>query len=95
MPLEIEYTRAFQKDYARELRGRYSKTVVQDLKKALAFLENEQLLPTGYKDHDAQGEWEDHRECHLKPNLLLVYQIVGSTLFLARLGSHTRIFKKL
>lgn len=93
--LEIEYTRSFLKDYKREKRGRYSKILNQDLKRVLTFLQNEQPLPVGYQDHEALGEWEGHRECHLMPNLLLVYQVVGSILFLARLGSHTRIFKKL
>ncbi|WQY56171.1 type II toxin-antitoxin system mRNA interferase toxin, RelE/StbE family [Helicobacter pylori] len=37
---------------------------------------------------------KDFRECHLKPDLLLVYQIKKqeNTLFLVRLGSHSELF---
>ncbi|WRC94905.1 type II toxin-antitoxin system YafQ family toxin [Helicobacter pylori] len=37
---------------------------------------------------------KDFRECHLQPDLLLVYQIKKpkNTLFLVRLGSHSELF---
>lgn len=40
---------------------------------------------------------KNFRECHLKPDLLLVYQIKKpkNTLFLVRLGSHSELFYKL
>ncbi|WRF71540.1 type II toxin-antitoxin system mRNA interferase toxin, RelE/StbE family [Helicobacter pylori] len=36
---------------------------------------------------------KDFRECHIKPDLLLVYQIKKqeNTLFLVRLGSHSEL----
>ncbi|WP_157808194.1 type II toxin-antitoxin system mRNA interferase toxin, RelE/StbE family, partial [Helicobacter pylori] len=43
-----------------------------------------------------KGGLKDFRECHLKPDLLLVYQIKKpkNTLFLVRLGSHSELFYK-
>lgn len=93
--LEIVYSRDFLKDYKRELRGRYSQEVAAFVQNVVDYLEQELPLPREYKDHDALAEWKHHRECHLKPNLLLVYRVVGNELWLARLGSHTRIFKRL
>jgi mRNA interferase YafQ len=39
------------------------------------------------------GDWAGYRECHLKPDLLLIYRKIGEeTLTLARLGSHSELF---
>jgi mRNA interferase YafQ len=39
-----------------------------------------------------QGEWNDHRDCHVKPDLVLIYRKVGEdTLQLVRLGSHSEL----
>lgn len=92
--LDVEYTKSFMKDYKREKRSSYSKTLDQDIKAALDFLQNEQPLPTGYSDHAGKGEWQGCRECHLKPDLLLIYQTFSPTLYLIRLGSHARLFQR-
>jgi len=53
----------------------------------------DQALPSRFRDHDLNGDWVDHRECHLKPDLLLIYRKVGSELLiLVRLGSHSELF---
>jgi mRNA interferase YafQ len=39
------------------------------------------------------GEYTNHRECHLKPDLLLIYKKPDdSTLRLVRIGSHSEVF---
>lgn len=53
----------------------------------------DQTLAPRYRDHELTGEWVGYRECHLKPDLLLIYQKDGETsLTLARLGSHSELF---
>jgi mRNA interferase YafQ len=38
------------------------------------------------------GNWQNHRDCHIKPNLVLIYQKPNdSTLRLVRLGSHSEL----
>jgi mRNA interferase YafQ len=38
------------------------------------------------------GNWEDHRDCHLRPDLVLIYKKPDSaTLQLIRLGSHSEL----
>ena len=50
-----------------------------------------------YRDHDLKGEYFDFRECHIKPDWLLIYKINGQALVLtlARTGSHSELFKKM
>jgi len=33
-------------------------------------------LPAKYRDHPLSGDWSDHRDCHLKPDLLLIYRLM-------------------
>jgi mRNA interferase YafQ len=46
-----------------------------------------------HRDHGLSGEWIDHRECHLKPDLLLIYRKPDAEILqLVRLGSHSELF---
>jgi len=50
-------------------------------------------LPAKYRDHALTGNYTGHRECHLKPDLLLIYKKPDArTLRLVRLGSHSELF---
>jgi mRNA interferase YafQ len=43
-------------------------------------------------DHPLTGEWADHRDCHLRPDLMLIYRKPDpDTLTLVRLGSHSEL----
>jgi mRNA interferase YafQ len=56
-------------------------------------LANDTALSNKYRDHLLAGEYTHHRECHLKPDLLLIYKKPDeSTLRLVRLGSHSELF---
>ena len=53
----------------------------------------DQTLPERFHDHALTGEYTNHRECHLKPDLLLIYKKPDvSTLRLVRIGSHSEVF---
>jgi mRNA interferase YafQ len=45
-----------------------------------------------YKDHQLIGKMKDFRECHIKPDLLLIYMIEDETLKLVDIGSHSELF---
>lgn len=63
------------------------------LKPVFMELATDQPLVTQYRDHDLSGNWTGYRECHIKPDLLLIYRKVGTdTLRIARLGSHSALF---
>lgn len=49
-------------------------------------------LPKKHCDHPLSGEWKDHRDCHIKPDLVLIYRKPDSVrLQLVRLGSHSEL----
>lgn len=50
-------------------------------------------IPPKHRDHALKGEWNSYRECHILPDLLLIYKIQGSQLSLVRLGSHAELFE--
>lgn len=88
----VERTGKFRKDYKRELRGRHGKTLRSDLAALLADLSSDAPPEPRYRDHALTGDWKDHRDCHLKPDLVLIYRKPDSrTLQLVRLGSHAEL----
>lgn len=90
----IERSTAFKKDFKRiKSTPKYAREIEQLLKDVLAPLLNDLPLPEKNRDHDLTGNWVGYRECHLKPDLLLIYKKADSqTLRLARLGSHSELF---
>jgi len=64
-----------------------------ELLPVLATLAGDEALEDRCRDHDLSGNWAVYRECHVKPDLLLIYRKFGDdTLRLARLGSHSQLF---
>ncbi len=48
-------------------------------------------MPEKYQDHSLSGDFEGYRECHLKPDWLLIYKVVEDALVLSltRTGTHS------
>jgi mRNA interferase YafQ len=91
--LTIDRSSAFKRDYKREASGRHRSTLDAALIPILTALINDDPLEPRYRDHDLSGQWSGYRECHVKPNLLLIYRKLDTdTLRLARLGSHSELF---
>ncbi len=88
----IEPTTQFKRDYKRESRGQHRATLDADIKPVLEALACNLLLEPRYRDHPLTGEWKDHRDYHVKPDLILIYRKPDdSTLQLVRLGSHAEL----
>ena len=53
-------------------------------------------LESKHKDHALSGNLQGFRECHIKPDLLLIYELCDDILQLnaLRVGSHSKLFKK-
>ena len=53
-------------------------------------LQNQIPLEEKYKDHQLSGSLKQYRECHIRPDWLLIYRIYKSELVLAlsRTGTH-------
>lgn len=90
----IKWSSDFKKDYRRiQTTPRYRDIDIL-LESVVTLLANDQPLPATFRDHTLIGDWHGYRECHLKPDLLLIYK-TGETevLRLARLGSHAELFR--
>ena len=89
---EIRYTTRFKRDYKREKSGRHGKIVDAVLMEVVNLLAADMPLPSTNVDHPLLGEWADHRDCHIKPDLILIYRKPDDEhLDLVRLGSHSQL----
>ena len=68
--------------------------VIEELEKTIGLLVVWKLLPLENKDHWLKGEFTWVRECHVFPNVLLIYEIdkKKNILRLVRVGSHSELF---
>lgn len=90
---KIEQASVFKRDYKRVKATPRHKDCEPLLTTIVTALLNDNPLPVKNRDHDLSGEWEGYRECHVKPDLLLIYRKPDAeTLRLARLGSHSELF---
>ncbi|MEG0378793.1 MAG: type II toxin-antitoxin system YafQ family toxin, partial [Eubacterium sp.] len=62
------------------------------LKDSIRLLCDELKLPDKQRDHCLTGNWAGHRECHLQPDWLLLYQINNGLIIFERTGSHSDLF---
>lgn len=88
----IRYTGRFKRDYKREKSDRHGKTLDRDLKEIVGLLAADTALPRRNFDHPFSGEWKDHPDCHIKPDLVLIYcKPDAMHLDLVRMGSHSEL----
>jgi len=84
------YARQFKKDL-RKIRR--STEDVAAVRAAIFAIVLEQPLEPRYRDHKLLGKFADRRECHIRPDLLLIYKKTGDIVVFERLGSHSQLFK--
>lgn len=70
----IERTTQFKRDYKRDQRGKYKTYLETALFSTLEFLVVDRVLPEKYCDHALTGQWKEFRDCHIRPDLLLIYE---------------------
>jgi len=88
----VRYTKRFQRDYRREGSGIHGKKLDALLMEVVNLLAADALLPRRNVEHALSGEWSDCRDCHLRPDLVLIYRKpAADTLELVRLGSHSEL----
>jgi len=88
----IERTSAFKRDFKRLTKGRYHDLLDGELREVITKLAQDCPLDRHYRDHALTGEWKHYRDCHIRPDLVLIYRLIGEDrLVLARLGSHAQL----
>jgi mRNA interferase YafQ len=88
----VKYTNRFKRDYRRERSGQHGKKLDSLLMATVNLLAADTPLPRRNFDHALTGEWGDHRDCHIRPDLVLIYRKPDDdNLELVRLGSHSEL----
>jgi mRNA interferase YafQ len=89
---EIRYTTRFKRDYKKAKSGKYGKSLDNLFMEVINLLVKDTPLPYHNFDHSLSGDWVDHRDCHIRPDLILIYRKTeDGYLDLVRLGSHSEL----
>lgn len=91
MKYEIKFTTRFKKDYKIAKKRNLDINLLHEL---ISLLASGNPLPERYKDHALTGNYQGARECHIKPDWLLIYNIYEDILVLElmRTGTHSDLF---
>ncbi|MDO9305096.1 MAG: type II toxin-antitoxin system YafQ family toxin [Sulfuricurvum sp.] len=89
MKYDIFRTASFKKGF-KKLSSRHQEEVFV----VIEILINGDVLPQKYKDHSLSGNYKGCKECHVRPDLLLIYRINEGILelTLVEVGSHSDLF---
>ena len=88
----IERTSRFKRDYNRESRGGHRRDLDKRLAAIVRALASDEPLEPRHRDHALSGPWADFRDCHIRPDLVLIYEKPDAhTLRLVRMGSHAEL----
>ena len=88
----IRQSGQFKRDLKRESKGQHRKVLQSEFVSLVAALAADRSLEPRHRDHALTGDWKDHRDCHVRPDLVLIYRKPDDeTLQLVRLGSHSEL----
>ena len=89
--LKIVTSNRFVKDLAL---ARKRNLDLAPLNEVVTKLANQEQLDRKYHDHPLSGDYLNFRECHIKPDWLLIYHVDDEELelFLFRTGTHSDLF---
>ena len=90
---EVQWTSQYKKDVKLAKKRNYRMEELYDVVTKLA---NDTPLDERYHDHALEGNWAGHRELHIRPDWLLIYQKKENLLILelSRTGTHADLFNK-
>ncbi|MFH0951091.1 MAG: type II toxin-antitoxin system YafQ family toxin [bacterium] len=89
------YVLKYSKRFKKELKHyQHDRMVISELEKVLNILASGKVLPEKYSNHRLSGGFNNFFECHLKPDVLLIYEIKKTEviIILLRIGSHAKLF---
>ena len=95
MKYQIKYTAQFKRELKAVVKRGYDPKEIQHVIDLIAEGTNSDELCIKYKDHSLKGKWRGFRECHIRPDWLLIYEIVEDVLILSlsRTGTHSDLFE--
>lgn len=91
--LRLMYTNPFKKDFKKQ-KIKMDFDDFNEFFEIIGKLRKNETLPIKYADHPLTGDFKDCRDCHIKPDLLLIYKVnlKENILTLIRFNSHSEIF---
>lgn len=94
MKYKVKYTSQFKKELKAVVKRGYDQNEIQYVIALIAEGTNASELCSKYKDHALKGKWRGFRECHIRPDWLLIYELVEDVLVLSlsRTGTHSDLF---
>ena len=90
---QVKFTTAYKKSYKLMKRSGLDTSALDEV---VDLLRQGKQLDEKYRDHGLSGNYAGFRECHVKPDWLLIYLIENDilTLTLVDTGTHSDLFKK-
>lgn len=82
-------TARFKKDLKRY---RNDTGAIQSIREVILLACTHAALPVKYREHALSGKYSALSECHVRPDLLLIFERTGTELVLYRVGSHSELF---
>jgi len=76
-------------------RYKNNQRLISRIKETLECLKSNNKLPVKYKEHELKGSYANFLECHICPDLLLIYRRIKTEklIVLHNIGSHSYLFK--
>lgn len=87
--LTPDFTSRFKKDYKLAIGRNYDISLLDGIIRDLI---DEVPLAERYKDHLLHGDYAGCRECHIRPDWLLIYQVENGIIVFERTGTHSDLF---
>ena len=88
--LILDYSSQFKKDFKKITKLLIPEII--EVGNVISTLQKSLILDAKYVDHALVGNWHGFRDCHMKPDLVLIYRIHETYLQLARIGTHNDVF---
>ena len=92
LPRTADVSKGFHTDWERL--GRSGRFDLKRLKEVMLLLiANDAPLGPEWFDHALEGDWADHRECHVGGDFLLIYTADDTQIVFVRAGTHADLFE--
>lgn len=88
---ELTKTNSFKRDIEKY---KYDPRAIERLTEISRYLLSREILPVSYQDHALKWDFSWYRECHILPNILLIYKIneQKECITFSYIWSHSDIF---
>ncbi|MHB1680942.1 MAG: type II toxin-antitoxin system RelE/ParE family toxin [bacterium] len=87
--MKLSKSNRFKKHYPKRVKNQEDDVIFSSV---IENLLNQKPLETKFKDHKLTDDFNHCRECHIKNDLLLMYQVLDDELRLVDIGTHSQLF---